>query len=117
LAVFAGQPAEIRFSQGKCLDRKAGVLNPVVPGASAGVDTLIAAYLAPGALAVLACRKMPDGERRLGLGVYAVIVGLTWIAPQIREWFLSFLGLELASIGLAAVYRRFVLPWKPGQTA
>lgn len=63
------------------------LFNPVVTGARAGVSALIAAYLAPAVLAALACRRLPDGETRLGLTVYAMVAGFVWITLQIRQFF------------------------------
>ena len=63
------------------------VLNPMVTGAQAGVLTLLAAYLAPACLAVLARRKVPNPEPRTGLGAYAVVAGFAWITLQIRQFF------------------------------
>jgi uncharacterized membrane protein len=63
------------------------VFNPIVTDAPAGVLALLAAYLAPACLAVLACRRVPPGEIRTGIGAYAVIAGFAWITLQIRQFF------------------------------
>jgi uncharacterized membrane protein len=62
-------------------------VNPMLTDASASVFALVAAYLAPAALAVLACRRLPDGTLRHGLGAYAVVAGFAWITLQIRQSF------------------------------
>jgi uncharacterized membrane protein len=62
-------------------------LNPMATGASAGVFTLFAAYLAPGCLAALARSRVPDARVRIGVGAYAVVAGLAWITLQIRQFF------------------------------
>ena len=162
------------------------VFNPAFTGARAGLFPLLAAYLIPAVLAVLATRRIAITEIRQSLGAYAVVAGFAWITLQIRQLFhpgamslifvpiedaelwawsgaslaygialmvlgirigdrllrltalgvvglvcakvflvdmadltglwrvLSFLGLGLALIGLAAIHRRFVLPTQPG---
>jgi uncharacterized membrane protein len=73
------------------------VANPMFTGAPAGGFALMAAYLAPALLAVLACRRLPDGGIRRGLGAYAVVGGFAWITLQIRQWFHPE-GMELLSV-------------------
>jgi uncharacterized membrane protein len=63
------------------------VVNPLLTGARAGVFALLAGYLAPAVLAVLARRRLPDGEVRQGVGVYALVAGFAWITLQIRQGF------------------------------
>jgi uncharacterized membrane protein len=63
------------------------VANPMFTGAPAGVFALMAAYLAPALLAVLACRRLPDEGIRRVLGAYAVLGGFAWITLQIRDCF------------------------------
>ena len=73
------------------------VANPMFTGSSAGVFTLIAGYLAPAGLAVLACRLLPNGNVRHGVGAYAVVAGFAWITLQIRQCFHPE-GMELLSV-------------------
>jgi uncharacterized membrane protein len=61
------------------------VVNPMVTDVSAGIFALSSAYFRPGCLAVLARRKVTDGEIRTGLGAYAVVAGFVWITLQIRQ--------------------------------
>jgi uncharacterized membrane protein len=63
------------------------VLNPMVTEAAAGILTLAAGYLVPCCLAVMALRRLPEGELRVGIGAYAVIAGFAWITLQIRQTF------------------------------
>jgi uncharacterized membrane protein len=63
------------------------LLNPMATGAPAEVPTLLAAYLAPACLAVLARRIMPVPDARTALGAYAVVAGFAWITLQIRQFF------------------------------
>lgn len=63
------------------------VLNPAFTDEPAGVFSLLAAYLIPAVLAVLARRRVPTPEFRLVLGVYAVVAGFAWITLQIRQFF------------------------------
>ncbi|HEX4369511.1 MAG TPA: DUF2339 domain-containing protein [Rhodopila sp.] len=73
------------------------VANPMFTGASAGAFTLIAGYLAPAALAVAACRLLPAGGVRHGVGAYAVVAGFAWITLQIRQCFHP-AGMELLAV-------------------
>ncbi|WP_158925628.1 DUF2339 domain-containing protein [Acidisphaera sp. S103] len=73
------------------------VANPMFTGAAAGVFALVAAYLAPALLAVLACRLLPDGQPRRGLGAYAVVAGFAWVTLQIRQCFHPD-GMELLTV-------------------
>jgi uncharacterized membrane protein len=75
------------------------VLNPAFTGARAGVFALLAAYLVPAVLAVLARRRVAIAEVRLLLGVYAVIAGFAWITLQIR-WFFHPGGMSLISASI-----------------
>jgi len=67
------------------------VFNPAFTGDDAGVATLLAAYLVPAALAVLARLMVttPGISRgiRRALGVYALVGGFIWITLQIRQLF------------------------------
>jgi uncharacterized membrane protein len=63
------------------------VLNPAFTDEPAGVFSLLAAYLIPAALAVLARRRVPTHEFRMVLGVYAVVAGFAGITLQIRQFF------------------------------
>jgi uncharacterized membrane protein len=69
------------------------LVNPMETDAEAGVFALIAGYLAPAGLAVLAWRQLPDGTLRNSrtlrnsLGGYAVVAGFAWITLQIRQGF------------------------------
>jgi uncharacterized membrane protein len=63
------------------------VVNPMVTGAAAGATDLLAAYLVPAGLAVLACRKLPSPGLRTVAGAYAVLAGFTWITLQVRQVF------------------------------
>jgi uncharacterized membrane protein len=63
------------------------VFNPAFTGASVDVPTLLAAYLVPGVLAVLARPFIVNGTVRRVLGIYGVIAGFVWITLQIRFLF------------------------------
>jgi uncharacterized membrane protein len=63
------------------------VFNPAFTGASVDVPTLLAAYLVPGVLAVLARPFIVNGTIRRVLGIYGVIAGFVWITLQIRFLF------------------------------
>jgi uncharacterized membrane protein len=63
------------------------VFNPGFTGAPAGVVSLLAAYLIPAVLAVLARRRLAIPEIRRVLGAYAVVAGFAWITLQIRQAF------------------------------
>jgi uncharacterized membrane protein len=63
------------------------VLNPALTDAPAGVFSLLAAYLIPAVLAVLARRGVTSRQFRMVLGVYAVIAGFAWVTLQIRQFF------------------------------
>jgi uncharacterized membrane protein len=80
-------------------------LNPMVSGASAGVLTLFAGYLGPACLAALACRMVPQPDRRTLIGAYAVVAGFAWITLQIRQLFHpDALALEAAPIEAAELW-------------
>jgi uncharacterized membrane protein len=63
------------------------LFNPAFTGAPADIPMLLAAYLVPAALAVLACRRLASPEIRHVLGAYAVAAGFAWITLQIRQVF------------------------------
>jgi uncharacterized membrane protein len=63
------------------------LLNPALTGARANIASLLAAYLAPAALAVLGRRRLSDPKLRHILAAYAVIAGFVWITLQIRQIF------------------------------
>lgn len=63
------------------------VFNPALTGSRAGVPGLLAAYLIPAALAVLAWRLVGSPDIRHGLGAYALVGGFVWITLQIRQLF------------------------------
>jgi uncharacterized membrane protein len=78
----------------------AGVLllaNPAVTGAQASLVSLLAAYLVPGGLAVLARRRVADPDIGRALAIYAVLAGFVWITVQIR---LAFHPGHMASAGV-----------------
>jgi uncharacterized membrane protein len=62
-------------------------VNPMVTGVPTDVADLLAAYLTPACLAVLACRMLPDPTLRMVAGAYAVLAGFAWITLQIRQVF------------------------------
>jgi uncharacterized membrane protein len=63
------------------------VFNPAFTGAGVGVPGLLAAYLAPAALAVLARRDVANAMIRRVLAFYALVAGFAWITLQIRQMF------------------------------
>jgi uncharacterized membrane protein len=63
------------------------VVNPAFTDAWIDAWTLLAAYLVPGALAILARRWTDDPGIRRTLAVYALVAGFAWISLQIRQWF------------------------------
>jgi uncharacterized membrane protein len=63
------------------------VLNPAFTDAQAGIFSLLAAYLIPAVLAVLARRRLATPGFRQILGAYAVVAGFAWITLQIRQYF------------------------------
>jgi uncharacterized membrane protein len=63
------------------------VFNPGFTGAPAGVVSLLAGYLIPAALAVLASRRIAVPQVRWSLGAYALVAGFAWITLQIRQLF------------------------------
>jgi uncharacterized membrane protein len=63
------------------------VLNPAVTGARTGVFALLAAYLIPAALALVARRRLQAAILHRGLTIYAVVAGFLWITLQIRQYF------------------------------
>jgi uncharacterized membrane protein len=63
------------------------LFSPAVTGAHVDVPTLLAAYLIPAALAVLARRFVTEPEIRRALGIYALVAGFAWITLQIRYLF------------------------------
>jgi uncharacterized membrane protein len=63
------------------------VFNPAFTGGPAGVVSLLAAYLIPAVLAVLARRRLAIPNLRRILGAYAVVAGFAWITLQIRQVF------------------------------
>jgi uncharacterized membrane protein len=75
------------------------LVNPAFTGASAGVPELIAAYLAPAAVAIYAIRHLPDPDARRLVAVYAVISGFAWISLQIRQVFHPD-AMRLGSVGI-----------------
>jgi uncharacterized membrane protein len=63
------------------------VFNPALTGAPAGIVSLLAAYLIPAALAVLASRRIAIPQVRRSLGTYALVAAFAWITLQIRQLF------------------------------
>jgi uncharacterized membrane protein len=63
------------------------VINPMVSGAHTGFPGLLAAYLAPAALAVFMRRSVTNPPLRKTLAVYALVAGFAWITLQIRQAF------------------------------
>ncbi len=63
------------------------LFNPMLSGARCGVPTLLAAYLIPAALAILARTLTDNAEIRRVLGIYALVSGFLWITLQIRWLF------------------------------
>jgi uncharacterized membrane protein len=61
--------------------------NPALTGARAGIPALLAAYLAPAALAVVARFRLQEAGLRQTLAIYALVAGFVWITLQIRESF------------------------------
>ena len=81
------------------------VLNPMVTDAPAGTPALIAAYLAPACLAVLAHWKLPNAKLRRGVDAYAVIAGFAWVTLQIRLFFHpGAMGIQAAPIEPAELW-------------
>jgi uncharacterized membrane protein len=63
------------------------LFNPALTGARVGVPSLLAAYLLPAGLAVLAQRFAVGPDIGRALGVYALVGGFAWITLQIRYTF------------------------------
>jgi uncharacterized membrane protein len=63
------------------------VVNPALTGAWVDGFTLLAAYLVPATLALLARRLVPDPAIRRVLGIYALVACFAWITLQIRHLF------------------------------
>ena len=61
--------------------------NPAVTDADAGQAALLAGYLVPALLAVLALRLRPPGKIPQVLGCYAILAGLAWLGLEIRQLF------------------------------
>ena len=61
--------------------------NPALTGADIELPDLLAAYLVPAALAVVARRSVASPVIRTVLGVYALVAGFAWISLQIRQLF------------------------------
>ena len=60
------------------------LLNPGFTGAHCRLFSLLAAYLAPAAIALYARGRLSDSEYRQGLGVYAIAAGFVWITLQVH---------------------------------
>jgi uncharacterized membrane protein len=63
------------------------VFNPALTDEDVTVPTLLAAYLVPAALAVVALRMVRENAIRNVLGIYALVAGFIWITLQIRQMF------------------------------
>ena len=63
------------------------VFNPAFTDEPAGIFSLLAAYLIPAVLAVLASRRIAIPQVRRSLGAYAVVACFAWITLQIRHFF------------------------------
>ncbi len=63
------------------------VVNPAFFDIDAGSAALLAGYLVPALLAVLALRMVTRPCHSLVLGGYAILAGLAWIGLEIRELF------------------------------
>ncbi|HEV2674972.1 MAG TPA: DUF2339 domain-containing protein [Aliidongia sp.] len=63
------------------------ILNPAFTGVRADSLALLAAYLAPAALALVARGYLADPRWRKALATYALVAGFAWITLQIRQFF------------------------------
>ncbi len=63
------------------------VFSPLLTDAEVTIATLLAAYLVPAALAVLARRFVVNAAISRVLGIYALVGGFAWITLQIRYLF------------------------------
>ena len=63
------------------------LFNPAFTDAKAGVLSLLAAYLVPAVLAVLARRYITEPPINRVVGIYALVGGFAWITLQIRQLF------------------------------
>jgi uncharacterized membrane protein len=63
------------------------VVNPAFTDAWCDGWTLLAGYLVPAALALLARHFIGTPPIRRVLGIYALVAGFAWLTLQIRHWF------------------------------
>jgi uncharacterized membrane protein len=63
------------------------VFNPAFTGEQAGMFSLLAAYLAPAAIALFARRRLTGVKCRQGLAIYAIAAGFAWVTLQVHQFF------------------------------